>query len=804
MSMPALLTEDERVSHAKRALAQFKTMIDTIYRPLLQAVTKNRKLKVEPTATVTATDGKTVFLMVPWVLGETREHDHLVCNKRDEHTLHMLCPACDTKDQIASSVFHESAHITSESFVAVDMEKVRPLVRDILSPYLDVDPDALPAHHKGIAVQAMQVMGLIEKVYLPQIFNIVEDTYVNRRLYEHRAGVEKSMQRLTLDVFTGGFTQGHGNEVKWAERPASAQAAMVAYLMGARLPHLVDHLIEEVHVVRDDKIITDLMESIPGDCPVEARIETAFRVFARFRELGFCVPPSQREPEPEPEPKEPQGEPDPDMPQDPPQPQGDGESEEEGPEGQPGDSSKPEGDGESDDEDDAQSEGSGGDPQESDDESEEEGGDTGEGTGRGDDKDDEADENGEVGLGTEGDDAETRDGDFDEEGDDNLNKGDEAKDGEETEEGGDQDLPGGSGEAANEDGDPMEEQDGSAGQGPTPEELDQQEAKEMAESLGELMGHELPEDPVTEPEDGFKPHPEANDPTATSDLDKAIRWQKFDSPPEGIKDFYEEVGDPTPYTSRYHEEINFDPGTVSGETARLRTVFAHNRKTRMTGSLKSGPRLDVPNLHRIGQDDFRIFGKKDRPGKRDWFVLVGLDDSGSTHGTAEHFIREMGLAVGEMLQGCGVKFAMYGHGGTGRLYSDPQSGEWSVRHLVVKGPDEPWSPEVKSRLKALCRDNTCNYDGHTMEQYRKVIEKRRETDKMILYVTDGKMPMMNFDEESRVLERELRILRQRRVELFGVGYRTDSPKMHGIDTIVVQDGRDLPSLVNGLRERLEK
>ena len=793
MSMTSL-SQDERVNHAKRALAQFKTMIDTIYRPLLQAVTKNRKLKVEPTATVTATDGKTVYLMVPWVLGETREHDHLVCNKRDEHTLHMLCPACDVKDQIASSVFHESAHITSESFVPVDMEKVRPMVSAIL-PFLDIDPDALPAHHKGLAVQAMQVMTKIESVYLPQIFNVVEDIYVNRRLYEHRAGVETSMKRLTLDVFTGGFTQGHGNAVKWDERPVSAQAAMVAYLLGTRLPHLVDHLSDEVQVVRDDQAIIELMEDIPGDCEVEVRIETAFRVFARLRELGFCVPPSKREPEPEPEPPK-GGEPDPDMPQDPPQPSGDGE--EDGPEGQPGDESKPEGDGEGDDEDDAQSEGSGGKPDEKDEESDEKGDDAGEGeSDESEDKDD-----GDVGLGTEGDEDEARDGDFDEEGDDHLNKGDGEPDDE-----GDQDLPSGSGEA-NEDGDPMDEDDGQAGK-PTPDELDQQEAKEMAEALGELMGHELPDDPVTEPEEGFKPHPEANDPEAKGDLERAIKWQKFDEPPEGVTDFYEEEGDPSRWNSPvWGEDINFDPGIVSGETARLRAVFAQNRKTRMTGSLKSGPRLDVPNLHRIGQEDYRIFGKKDRPGKRDWFVLVGLDDSGSTHGTAEHFIREMGLAVGEMLQGTGVKFAMYGHGGT-KDYTNggslgPDQGGWAVRHLVIKGPDEPWSPEVKSRLKALCRDDTCNYDGHTMEQYRKIIEKRRETDKMILYLTDGKMPMMNFDEEERVLKRELQILRQRRVNLFGVGYRTDSPKQHGMDTIVVQDSRDLPTLVNGLRERLEK
>jgi cobalamin biosynthesis protein CobT len=246
--------------------------------------------------------------------------------------------------------------------------------------------------------------------------------------------------------------------------------------------------------------------------------------------------------------------------------------------------------------------------------------------------------------------------------------------------------------------------------------------------------------------------------------------------------------------------IEFDPGLVSGETARLRSVLALNRKRRMSGSLSSGPKLDVPHLHRIGQDDFRIFGRNDRPDKRDWFVLVGLDDSGSTTTNgAGRVIREMGLGIGEMLTGVGIKFAMYGH--SGRWHNGYGSG-FAVTHKVIKSPDEPWTSETKERLQSLCREDTGNLDGHSLEQYRKVIEARRETDKMILYVTDGAMPMMNFNEELEVLQREIGILKRQRVNLFGVGYRTDSPKEHGMDTVVIQDGQDLPGLIHGLSTRL--
>ena len=325
----------------------------------------------------------------------------------------------------------------------------------------------------------------------------------------------------------------------------------------------------------------------------------------------------------------------------------------------------------------------------------------------------------------------------------------------------------------------------------------------------QMFGHEEQEQEAgnyTEPEDGIVPMGDPQGEQENSAIDKAIKWQKFDAPPKGVHDFQEIEAKCDPdldhngstNTSRW-KPIAFDPGLVTGETARLRAVFALNRKRRMSGSLTTGPKLDVPHLHRIGQEDFRIFGRNDRPDRRDWFVLVGLDDSGSTlTNGAARVLREMGLGIGELLTGVGVKFAMYAHSGR----YDKSYSQVLVTHKVIKGPDEPWTTETKDRLQHVGREDTGNFDGHSLEQYRKIVEARRETDKMILYVTDGAMPMANYNEELEVLQRELQILRHRKVNLFGVGYQTDSPKGHGMDTIVVNDGQDLPGLISGLRERL--
>lgn len=799
------MTIDDRREHAKRALTVFKGMIATVYEPLLRAVTGKPKLKVLPASQISATDGKTVWLMVPWVLGETREHDYALCNKRDPLTFVMRCDACRVRDAIDGVVFHESAHITSDSFEPVEPEKMQELVKETM-PFIDADALKLPREYKGRPLTVMGATTFIEPVYLPQIYNAVEDIYVNRRLYKHRPGTEKSNLVRTIAVFNEGFHQADGTLIKWSEQPEGMQAIMAVYLLGCRLPDLIDKLCDEAQIVRHDPVLQVEMENVPSSGSAYDRAEVAFRVLARLRELGFCIPPSQRPPEEEPTPvPTPQGQEDEDEEQEPTpgggSTQGQEESDEdEDAEQQGGESGESEDSEESEDEDAEPSSGGAPGDEESYEDSDEkaEDGEGGDGDESEEDDDDEADDakDGEgSGDSEDDDDAEAED-------QDPSGGGDEGDDEDEESDDDDQEFPSGSGDPEADDEDSDEDAEP---EGPTPEELDEQEAKEIEEAMKQLMGHEDPEDasPATDPEDDFRPSPPPQDKDAADRLDEAIRWEKFDAPPRGIKDYYDQEPDMQAPEYKWIDPVVVDPGLISGETARLRAVFALNRKANLTRSLKSGSRLDVPHLHRIAQDDFRIFGKKDIPRKRDWFVLVGLDDSASTHTNgAAPFIRAMALSVGNMLNGAGVKFAMYGHGGTGIYGTNPRDGDWSVRHLIIKAPEEPWSEECKERVNALGRDNTCNFDGHTMEQYRKIIATRRESDKMLLYFTDGEMPMMNYLEEREILEKEISILKSMRVNLFGVGYQTTSPSRYGMDTIEVQDDRDLPALTHGLAQRL--
>lgn len=245
---------------------------------------------------------------------------------------------------------------------------------------------------------------------------------------------------------------------------------------------------------------------------------------------------------------------------------------------------------------------------------------------------------------------------------------------------------------------------------------------------------------------------------------------------------------------------------LGGALLAMRAAFSDNKRGKHQMHLKSG-KINANTLgKRAPLADERLFKRTIRPGKKDYFVILGLDISGSTIGLNIHLIKRAAMAQANLLNRMGIKFAIYAH--TGDYHYGDTSGTFRGNELDldiyhVKDPEEPWNAATQERLEKLA-PASCNLDGHTVEYYRKLCDRRPETDKIILYYSDGKMPAENHDEELEILQREIRECDRRGYTLLGVGVRTDSPARHGLPTVQVDEDGDIVKVVKHLEKALLK
>ena len=241
--------------------------------------------------------------------------------------------------------------------------------------------------------------------------------------------------------------------------------------------------------------------------------------------------------------------------------------------------------------------------------------------------------------------------------------------------------------------------------------------------------------------------------------------------------------------------------TLGPALMRMRVAFADNERGDYQRNRKSGKINNRVLGKRAIQNDPRLFRKKALPGKKSYFVLIGMDVSGSTVGRNIALEKEAVYAQAELLSRMGIPFAIFAHSGN---YTNPSSGRSAGLDLdiyFVKEGHEPWDKNTQERLTAIGPD-AANLDGHTLEYYRKVMDRVVATDKIILYYTDGKMPAENHDEELEILQREIKVCKKKGYTLLGVGIRTDSPVRHGLDTVQVDEHSDVVKVVRHLEKRL--
>jgi hypothetical protein len=255
-----------------------------------------------------------------------------------------------------------------------------------------------------------------------------------------------------------------------------------------------------------------------------------------------------------------------------------------------------------------------------------------------------------------------------------------------------------------------------------------------------------------------------------------------------------------------------DPSIYGRALMELKLTFERNARGGIQRNLKSGKINPSVLGKRAPLGDARIFRTKSLPKKRDYVVLLHIDNSGSTSSQVDdesysnnerilEFQKRAVYAQAELLTRLGIKFIIMA--GNGNVEENPVTLDYDYTSLVfeIKTVDQPWDNAAKERLQMLPATNF-NLDGHALQIAVWELMQVRATDKVLMYYTDGEMPAGNKDDELEALYRAIATAKKYGIILMGVGVQTNSPSKYGLDTVRIDSADDLSAVIAHLGRRI--
>lgn len=769
---------DEDVQlRARRAYEFMRDRMLPSLAPYARSRTRNDALKVELTAGTPRTDSKTIWLRPDIRLGDDIPHMKSLCGTRNEFD-QQLCEACRVSEGVYATMAHEVSHMVEGSF-----EKIDPTDDARIRAILLAAEEECASEYRKIAIRNRfdarpptnyaEAANLISP-WLLLLVNALEDARVNTSAYKAGPGLYKIFRADLVSVLKDGIEDNDGTFHLWADQPLEAQLCIAMYV---KLSQMVDYKTffdpRAVAVIDDDVEIGKLLWRFDYCKSVEAIFDLSVKLLERLRELGYLRRPEE-------------------------------DTEERAikvailtdDDDEEGDGGK--GDGEEPDviidlrtkppkADDA----SDGDDKAGDDATDDDSPSKA-GSPMGGSKGPEKPATPTAGAGADSDDSDDEDDDGfdegdpdgadsgDEEDDDDFNYGDDPFDDDDDDPFDDDDddegdgFPHYGGEAGKA-GEPTEVGKVDPYAGITTDELDIDLVKRLMEKVGR---HE--DKPV--------------DREVEREVSRAVmQGDWMDEPAKGV--FGVKFIEPRKGMHSY-TRIAPDTEAVAAASFRTRTIFSENRKAAMERNLRSG-KINTKVLGRraaIGDD--HLFQKRRVPSEKSYFVLIGLDLSGSTTGSVSQMIKTAALNQATLLNAAGIDFAMYGHTGS-------HDGDFNLNLdiFVIKEPGERWNETTMDRLNNVTA-KSANLDGHTLEVYRKITERQRADRKIIFYVTDGAMPCENYEEELRVLVREIAYCKRHDIEIIGIGIQNDDPSKYGLQTVRIDSPDEVGRWLDELERRL--
>lgn len=242
--------------------------------------------------------------------------------------------------------------------------------------------------------------------------------------------------------------------------------------------------------------------------------------------------------------------------------------------------------------------------------------------------------------------------------------------------------------------------------------------------------------------------------------------------------------------------------TTAPLQAHARRVFSDSKMAKMVRNQRKG-RLAAAKLgaRAWNERDDRLFQKRLRPQGSSDFVVIGMDISGSVEGEEMLMMKRAIEAMADMLCAVGVGFAVYAHTTARPNYVARKRVTWEQHIYQVKSPNEAWTHVQRDRLIRLS-DAWGSLDGHNLQFYRKVLARRSESRRTLIYFTDGRIPETNAVEELALVQDEIKKFSRLGYHILAIGVATDAPKEHGLDTICIDNTQDIGKILTELDARI--
>lgn len=280
-------TEEEAFA-AVRAFEKMAVQLEAFAR----YITGNNKLTIRAHASETATTGNVMYIRPPLGLGVNRQHDRLLCDRRDADD-RLICDACDKREVIEFQLYHEIAHVAFKS-TRIHGSVARKAFED----YLGVWHDPAVCNH-AIAVTSQrhgrmscQELAHLVNVYMPTIANAFEGTRVNSLMFKSRPGLREIFAAQYQRIMTED-TDLHGQTFSLVTESTDSQ-----FIVGAMIKSMgysTDGLIVPSVESSLSEIIDLTSQGLGAKTPDDA-FKLAVELFEAGHRLGYlqevqpCVP----------------------------------------------------------------------------------------------------------------------------------------------------------------------------------------------------------------------------------------------------------------------------------------------------------------------------------------------------------------------------------------------------------------------------------------------------------------------------------------------------------------------------------